>query len=106
MVFLTNHDEEKIGQVSDNGNEYTTSIQTNVNPPAYDQVFYKYQLGGYEWDNSAGELILEGTKEQINTMLSTLKATIGNTNDDDLILTYTLDTIQGDTDQAVWTLSL
>ena len=39
-------------------------------------------------------------------MLSTLKATIGNTNDDDLILTYTLDTIQGDTDQAVWTLSL
>lgn len=106
LVFLTNHDEEKIGQVSDNGNEYTTSIQTNVNPPAYDQVFYKYQLGGYEWDNSAGELILEGTKEQINTMLSTLKATIGNTNDDDLILTYTLDTIQGDTDQAVWTLSL
>jgi hypothetical protein len=106
LIFLTNNDEEKIQYVSDSGNEYFTVIETNASPQVLEYPFYKYQLGGYEWDDGSGELILEGTKEQINTMLSTLKATIGNTNDDDLVLTYTLDTVQGDTDQAVWTLSL
>jgi hypothetical protein len=98
LDFISNG-ETRLGTVNASGNERLTSVS------AVD-TYFRYQLGGYEWDNATGTLLLEGTKAQINTMLDTLSATIGNTNEDDLILTYTLDTIQGDTDTAVWTLSL
>ena len=96
--FISNG-ETRLGTVNASGNERLTSVGGV-------DTYFRYQLGGYEWDNATGTLLLEGTKAQINTMLDTLSATIGNTNEDDLILTYTLDTIQGDTDTAVWTLSL
>ena len=101
LEFIANDDAGRINALNKSRNEFRIAIASG---PTY--AYYRYQLGGYEWDNATGTLLLEGTKAQINTMLDTLSATIGNTNEDDLILTYTLDTIQGDTDTAVWTLSL
>lgn len=66
--------------------------------------YYQYQRGGFFWDDANATLELTGTKEQINEMLGTLKATIGNTDGEDLILSYDLETLQGNLETATWTL--